>query len=466
MLGGGAFLTLILSGLGQDAAFSAHMGIIAIVLGIATITLMRRPAPSRRRGGDGQCRRPRLFRRADQVRLDPHRVLGLRRLPRRRGDRAAARLAGAQFRAVVQFRPDAAAAHFGRGLRLWRHRADDHQLLRGAAHLPRRADQQEPRLVRVLGLPAVHRHGGDRLPARHHPEPRICRARMVHRPVADRRLGRLPDPVPGHDHQAQGAAYLCGQLVLPCLHRHHRAAARRQQPERAGEPARFEELLAVLGRAGCADPVVVRPQRGGLLPHRRVPGHDVLLHAQAGRAPGLQLPAVDHPLLGPDLPLHLGRPAPPALHRPARLGADARHGVLDHAVDAQLGRHDQRPDDPARRLGQGPHRPHHPHDGDRHRLLRHVDLRRSGDVDQVGERAQPLYRLDHRPRALGCARLGRHDLVRGRLLHGAAPVGAQAALLAAHGQLALLARDHRHRRLRRGHVGLGHHAGPDVARVR
>jgi hypothetical protein len=34
------------------------------------------------------------------------------------------------------------------------------------------------------------------------------------------------------------------------------------------------------------------------------------------------------------------------------------------------------------------------------------------------------------------------------------------------GQLALLARDPRHRRLRRGDVGVGHHAGPDVARIR
>ena len=46
---------------------------------------------------------------------------------------------------------------------------------------------------------------------------------------------------------------------------------------------RLEELLAVLGRAGCADPVVVRPQRRRLLPHRRLPRHDVLLRAQAGR---------------------------------------------------------------------------------------------------------------------------------------------------------------------------------------
>ena len=48
------------------------------------------------------------------------------------------------------------------------------------------------------------------------------------------------------------------------------------------------------------------------------------------------------------------------------------------------------------------------------RLLRHVDLRRPGDVDQGGQLAQPLHRLDHRPRAFRRARLGRHDLLRAR----------------------------------------------------
>ena len=42
-------------------------------------------------------------------------------------------------------------------------------------------------------------------------------------------------------------------------------------------------------------------------------------------------------------------------------------------------------------------------------VLRHVDLRRADDVDQDGERAVALHRLDHRPRALGRARLGGDD---------------------------------------------------------
>jgi cytochrome c oxidase cbb3-type subunit 1 len=38
-------------------------------------------------------------------------------------------------------------------------------------------------------------------------------------------------------------------------------------------------------RAGRHGAVVVRPQRGGLLPDRRLPRHDVLLRAEAGRRP-------------------------------------------------------------------------------------------------------------------------------------------------------------------------------------
>ena len=42
-------------------------------------------------------------------------------------------------------------------------------------------------------------------------------------------------------------------------------------------------------------------------------------------------------------------------------------------------------------------------------VLRHVDLRRSDDVHQDGQRAVALHRLDHRPRALRRAGLGGDD---------------------------------------------------------
>ena len=194
---------------------------------------------------------------------------------------------------------------------------------------------------------------------------------MVRRSLADDRLGDLSAGVPDDADQAQGTAHLRRQLVLSRLHRHHRRAASRQQSGVAGVGVRLEILHRLGRRAGCDVPVVVRPQRGRLLPDRRLPRHHVLLHSQARRAAGLFLPAVDHPLLGDHLPLHLGRPAPSALHGAAGLGADARHDVLDHAVDAVLGRHDQRPDDAVGRLGQAAHRSRAAHARGVGRVLRH-----------------------------------------------------------------------------------------------
>ncbi len=48
--------------------------------------------------------------------------------------------------------------------------------------------------------------------------------------------------------------------------------------------------------------------------------------------------------------VHLGRSAPPALHRTAGLGPIAGHGHVDHPAGTKLGRHDQRHDDPVGRL--------------------------------------------------------------------------------------------------------------------
>ena len=55
-------------------------------------------------------------------------------------------------------------------------------------------------------------------------------------------------------------------------------------------------------------------------------------------------------------------------------------------------------------------------------VLRHVDLRRPDDVDQDGQRAVALHRLDRRPRALRCAGLGGDDLHRLAVLPDPAPV--------------------------------------------
>ncbi len=78
-----------------------------------------------------------------------------------------------------------------------------------------------------------------------------------------------------------------------------------------------EELLGLCWRAGCHGSVVVRPQCRGLLPDRRLPGHDVLLHPQASWSSRVLVSPVDRALLGPDLHLHVGGSSPPALHSAA-----------------------------------------------------------------------------------------------------------------------------------------------------
>ncbi len=209
--------------------------------------------------------------------------------------------------------------------------------------------------------------------------------------------------------------------------------------------------------------MVVRAQRGGLLPDHAAAGPDVLLHGQGGRAPRLLVPPVGGPLLVPDLPVHLGRTPPPAVHGPARLGPDPGHDLLGHAVGPQLGRHAQRSADPARRLGQAAHRPRHQvlrRGGD---LLRHEHLRRPPAEHQERQRPGPLHGLDHRSRARrrpGLERL--HDL-RYPLLDVAAAVRHQ-AVEHPPGRGPLLGRHHRHPDVRGLHVGQRRQPGPVLAR--
>ena len=153
------------------------------------------------------------------------------------GDRAAADLAEPlllpRFR-LDEFRPTASAAHVGRDLRLRRQRADRDVLLRRPAHLPHAPRRRHVAVVRVLGLPALHRHRRHRLPDGRHAVEGIRRAGMVCRHLADHRLGRLSLRLRRDDPAPQGKAHLCGELVLPRLHRHDRDAAHHQQPVAAG----------------------------------------------------------------------------------------------------------------------------------------------------------------------------------------------------------------------------------------
>ena len=90
-----------------------------------------------------------------------------------------------------------------------------------------------------------------------------------------------------HHHAAQRAAHLRRELVLSRLHPDHRRAASRQQRRDPGVAVLAEVLHRLGRRAGRDGAVVVRPQRGRLLPDRRLPRHHVLLHPEARRAAGL-----------------------------------------------------------------------------------------------------------------------------------------------------------------------------------
>ena len=166
----------------------------------------------------------------------------------------------------------------------------------------------------------------------------ICRTRMVRRHLAGDRLGRLFHHLSAHAGAAQRATHLRGQLVLHGLHPGRGGAAHRQQSRGPGFVRTRQKLLVLLRRPGCDDAMVVRPQRGRVLPDRGLPRHDVLLPAQTRRSADLLLSAVDHQLLGHHLPLHVGGIAPPALHGAAALGADPRHDIFGHAAGARPGR--------------------------------------------------------------------------------------------------------------------------------
>jgi cytochrome c oxidase cbb3-type subunit 1 len=97
-------------------------------------------------------------------------------------------------------------------------------------------------------------------------------------------------------------------------------------------------------------------------------------------------------------------------------------------------------------------------------FLRHVDLRRSDDGDQDGQRLVPLHGLDGRTRALGCPGLGSDGFDRFDLLPVAASVRQAGDVQCQVDHGALLGGDDRRRSLYRLDVDCRCDAGPDVAR--
>ena len=312
-----------------------------------------------------------------------------------------------------------------------------------------------------MGLAADHRRRRDHAAPRHHPEQGVRGTRVVPRHRGRRRLGRVRGQLLLDPRDPQREEPLRLDLVLHLDDPDDRGPLPRQQPVVAGH--RHEELRRVRRCAGRADAVVVRPQRGRLLPDDADPRDHVLLPAEGGGAAGVQLPAVDRALLGAGVHLHLGWPAPPAEHRTARLGAVAGHAVQPDAVGAVVGRHAERPADAARRLAQGAHRSGAEVLRGRRDVLRHGDLRGPAAVDQGGLGTRSLHRLDHRPRAQWRARLERlHG--RGHVLLARAEAVRYQAPQPEDGRLALLDRHLRHHALRRVDVGQWHQPGPPTGR--
>jgi len=95
-------------------------------------------------------------------------------------------------------------------------------------------------------------------------------------------------------------------------------------------------------------------------------------------------------------------------------------------------------------------------------VLCDVHLRGTGNVHQDSECVVTLHRLDHRSRAFRCAGLGGNGF-RGCDLPYDQEAVAYRNVFRPPGQCALLDGDDWHRDLRRGDVGVRHHAGSDVA---
>ncbi len=329
------------------------------------------------------------------------------------------------------------------------------------AAAPQDADvQRRPLQDPLLGVAGHHRGGRDHPSAGIHPVEGIRRVDLADRHRDHDRLGCVCDQLLRHARSAPGQAHVRGHLVLHVVRVDDRGAPHLQQSR---DPRDADPLLPDLCRSDRrAGPVVVRPQRRGLLPDHALPRPDVLLPAAGGRTTGLQLPTLDHPLLGPGLPLHLGRTPPPSLLGAPRLGADDGNGVQHHAARAVMGRNVERIAHPQGGVEHAPIRSHPDVHGRGRELLRHEYLRGPDDVDPGGEWSRPLYQLGHRPRALRGPGLGRHDLVRHALLARSEALQSSSAVSAV-GLPPLLVGHDRHRVVHGLAVGGGTHGGTSVA---
>ena len=239
--------------------------------------------------------------------------LGHRRDARRGRAGSSAGMARTQLRhPLSQLRAAPPAPHERRHLRVRRVRALRYVALRRPEDQPCAALPARLGELRLLGLAAGDSCGGGDASSGHHDQQGVRRARMADRLADRRRLGELRGRLLRHGRETAHRAYLRRELVLWGLHRDGRGAAHREQPRDSRRAV--EILLGLRGDDRRDGAVVVRAQRGRLLPDRRLPRHDVLLRAEAGPAARLLVPTLRRTFLGADLGLHVGRAASSALH--------------------------------------------------------------------------------------------------------------------------------------------------------
>jgi hypothetical protein len=139
----------------------------------------------------------------------------------------------------------------------------------------------------LLGLAADHRGGGGHAAARHHAGQGVRRARVADRPRDRRGLGGFFASTSSDDGQRASATCTSRSgSTSPRSSPSRSCTSSTTSPCRRGWRA-DEELLGLRRRAGRVHAVVVRPQRGGVLPDHAVPRADVLLPAQGGGAAGV-----------------------------------------------------------------------------------------------------------------------------------------------------------------------------------
>ena len=284
-------------------------------------------------------------------------------------------------------------------------------LLRRAAHLPGAPVLRRARGVHVLGLAGGHRAGRD------HAAARLSRR--------GKEYAELEWPIDilitlvwvsyavvffGTHREAQDQAHLRRQLVLRRLHPHRRAAAPRQQRRDPGQHAGSRTRPTPACRTRWCSGGTATTRSGFFLTAGFLGMMYYFVPKQAGRPIYSYRLSVVHfwALIFTYMwagPHHLHYTALPDWTQSLGmvfsliLLAPSWGGMINGIMTLSGAWHKLR-DDPILKF-----------------LivvavvLRHVDLRGADDVDQDRQRAVALHRLDHRPRALRRARLGR-DVIR------------------------------------------------------